>query len=655
MLTKIEKPSDLGTVQEDLRPEHTISTLDAMDTNVSNKKIDLAILAGDTGDIGDKTEQSININDLVSYNLSPKVEKVPGTIGDKPLFELIEGKKGLKNGVYYNDITNEGPPKKIWICSPLKVLAETRNISQQDWGWYLSWKDNDGHDHHWACPAEILQATDQSEFRRILASGGLAISVNPKSRKLLCEYVLTHRTDMKARCVDRIGWNGGQYILTNRVIGTQSKELLVYQGAGSGDFSTNGTLKEWQENVAVLAVGNSRITFAIACAFAGVLVEPAGESGGGFQFTGETSKGKTSTLIGPAAGVWGHPDQFANKWRATVNGLESICLARNHNITILDDLGQIEPSEAGQAAYLIANGQARLRMNKDTSARRAATWKTMLLSSGEIDLSRHIESIGKRAKGGQVARLPSIPADTGSGWYSIEDLHGCNDGREFSAKIKTMARQYYGTAGIAFLEKVTGDYETICSDIKASLENFIKTLNLPDIHAPETGRIAERFALVAYAGELATHYGVTGWTEGEAMSAATKCFNAWLERSSGAVGHEDLTLLNQVSTYIQTYGASRFPSLTTSPEELARFTTRSGFTRTESGETQYLVETGAFKDQLCKGIDTKYAIKTLIKRGWLIPGGDDRPTQKPRIPALNNKTIRVYVIDSKAIEGELNG
>lgn len=486
----------------------------AMDPKVLNKNAGIPILRGDAGDIGDKTEEIININELHNDNLSQKPENSVGTTGDKPPFELIEYKKGIRNGVYFVDTTDEGTPKKTWICDPLKVLAQTRDSGQQNWGRLLSWKDNDGHNHQWACPAELLQATDQSEFRRILAGGGLVISTNQKARKLLCDYVLTYKTDTKARCVEKIGWNGGSYVLNNRVIGGTDKEILVYQGNGEADFSTNGTLNDWQNNIAALAADNSRITFAISCAFAGALVELAGESGGGFQFTGETSKGKTSALIDPAASVWGNPDQFAKKWRATVNGLESLCLARNHNITILDDLGQIEPTEAGQAAYLIANGQARQRMNKDTSARRAATWKTMLLSSGEIDLSRHIESAGKRAKGGQIARLPSIPADTGSGYYAIEDLHGCADGREFSGKIKGLARQFYGTAGIAFLVAVAGDYENIAGEMKDGLKKIIETFKLPAKHAPEAGRIAERFALVAYAGELATRHGITGWAKG---------------------------------------------------------------------------------------------------------------------------------------------
>ena len=46
----------------------------------------------------------------------------------------------------------------------------------------------------------------------------------------------------------------------------------------------------------------------------------------------------------------------------------------------------------------------------------------------------------------------------------------------------------------------------------------------------------------------------------------------------------------------------------------------------------------------------KWATEALIKKGWLIPGSD-RPQQKPRVKALG-KTVRVYVIDSKAIEGD---
>jgi putative DNA primase/helicase len=606
---------------------------------------------GDIGDVGDKNAESSIHAGFNDSNLSPNEKNEVGTDGDKSPFRVIEYQKGRRNGVYYIEKTDSGELSYTWLCDPLKVLAETRDQNQSNWGRLLSWRDNDGHEHIWACPAELLQSTDQSEFRKILAGGGLIISTNSKARKLLCDYVLTYRPDKKARCVDRIGWNGDRYVFNSKVIGSKDDgDLVVYQGAASADFSESGTLEEWKTSIAAMATGNSRMIFSISCSFAGVLTELAGETGGGFQFTGQTSKGKTSTLIDPAASVWGHPDSFAKKWRTTTNGLEALCLARNNNILILDDLGQIDPREAGQAAYLIANGQGKQRMSKEAYARQLIVWKTLLLSSGEIDLSQHIETTGKKAKGGQAARLPSIPCDTGSGWHTLENLHGCNDGAEFSRKIKSLTRSYYGTAGVAFLEKLANDYSAIERDIKESIIAIVKGLNLPTNHPPEVGRVAERFALAAYSGELATEYGVTGWKAGSSLAATKRCFDDWLAQIGGNIGHDDKALLNQVAAYLQTYGGSRFPAHDADPDELAKVHSRSGFTRSEGGEIQYLVESQAFKSELCKGFDLKYAIATLVDRGWLIPG-NERKQQKPRIPALN-KTVWVYVLTSAAIEGE---
>ena len=45
---------------------------------------------------------------------------------------------------------------------------------------------------------------------------------------------------------------------------------------------------------------------------------------------------------------------------------------------------------------------------------------------------------------------------------------------------------------------------------------------IPEGVAPEVGRVAARFALVAFSGELATQFGVTGWNKGEALKAAIR-------------------------------------------------------------------------------------------------------------------------------------
>jgi putative DNA primase/helicase len=540
----------------------------------------------------------------------------------------------------------------VWLCGPLEVVAETRDIGQSNWGRLLGWADNDGHPHEWACPAELLGASDTAEFRRELMRNGLAVATNGKARTKLVDYVLTHKpsSNKPARCVTKTGWHGDRYILSAAAVGPEGEELVVYQGPVVADYATRGTLEGWQKEVAGLAVGNSRMMFAISCAFAGSLVDMAGESGGGFQLTGTTSKGKTSLTIDPAASVWGHPDQFARKWRSTPNGIEGLCLARNDNTLMLDDLGQADARECGAAAYLIANGQAKVRMHRDGGNRPVATWKTLLLSSGEVDLSQFMSEAGKVPRGGQMVRMPSIPADAGKNLGVLEELHGLADGRAFSDAVKAATRNHYGHAGMAWLEWLTepATLASLRGNIRTIIDDAVKKLGVPEKSAPEVGRVAARFALVAVAGGLATKFGVTGWPKGHAFAAAKRCFSDWLEEAGGGMGGDDRALFARVRAFFEAHGSSRFEDINATSDQ--RINNRAGFYR-QAGETRiYMVMPEAFKTEFAKGCTVKEAAEKLVAAGWLEPGKDGRMTHKPRIAGTG--PTRVYVFTSKVWEDE---
>lgn len=573
-------------------------------------------------------------------------------------FTVIEYRKGFKNGVYWQEPFGDDdvPKHPTLLCSPLIVVAETRDTDQSNWGRLLSWLDNDGHSHNWACPVEMLAATDTAEFRRELVRNVLMIVTNGKARQKLVDYVLGYQpqSNDRVRCVTKTGWHGARYVLSNRVYGKQEGKSVIYQGVTNGDFASARTLADWQREVAARAVGNTRMEFAISTAFAGALVEMANESGGGFQFTGETSKGKTSTVIDPAASVWGHPDRFAKKWRTTANGLEALCLSRNHSTLMLDDLGQSDAKECGQAAYLIANGQGKVRMQKEGGNRPLSTWKTMILSSGEVDITQHMAEVGKVAKGGQVARLPSIPADAGAGMFALEQLHDQPDGRQFSNTMKAVTRECYGTAGEGFLDKLTmpDTLKETTDGIRGGITEIVKLMKIPDGAAPEVGRVAARFALVAFAGELATQFGLTGWHKGEALNASIRCFDDWLADVGGAMGADNKALFVQVSAFLQAHGASRFPPHDISSEDLQRIQNRAGFSNNNGDSVFYWVESGAFRRELCKGFNTTAATKSLVKARW-IEQGTDRIQQKKRINAIGGKGIWFYVMTFNALGGYL--
>ncbi|MDC6705762.1 DUF927 domain-containing protein, partial [Leclercia adecarboxylata] len=60
-------------------------------------------------------------------------------------------------GVFYVGVNEDGDQADpVFICSPLKVEAKTRNSQSEEWGRLLAWTDADGHRHQWAAPAEML-------------------------------------------------------------------------------------------------------------------------------------------------------------------------------------------------------------------------------------------------------------------------------------------------------------------------------------------------------------------------------------------------------------------------------------------------------------------------------------------------------------------
>ncbi len=91
-------------------------------------------------------------------------------------------------------------------------------------------------------------------------------------------------------------------------------------------MSVSGTIEDWRESIGKLASGNSRLIFAISAAFAPALAKIAGEDSGGFHFRGAS-------------------------WRSTANGLEGLAALHNDGLLILDELSQLDPKEAGEAAY----------------------------------------------------------------------------------------------------------------------------------------------------------------------------------------------------------------------------------------------------------------------------------------------------------------
>jgi uncharacterized protein (DUF927 family) len=451
--------------------------------------------------------------------------------------------------------------------------------------------------------------------------------------------------------VDRLGWHGSVYVVPSETIGERT-EQVVFQNIHAIEpaFSTAGTVEDWRDNVATMARGNSRMVFALSVAFAGPLLEPAGEDSGGFHLRGPSSTGK-STGLRLAASVWGNPSRYCRLWRATANGLEGLACLHNDGVLILDELGQVDPREAGEAAYMLANGRGKARAARDGTARQSATWRSLFLSAGEESLSMLMAHVGRKPTIGQEIRLADFDADAGKGMGAVESLNGCDTSAALIEKLKDAASRYYGTVGEKWLRWLVGNRPKLATFISDGVRQFAKEYAPTDSKGKIDGqieRVARRFALVAVAGELATHAGLTGWIEGEAERAVGRCFKAWLESfGGGTINKEAGSVLARVKEFFEPYGESRFQDSTSTENQ--HISSRAGFFRVTDGKREYLVLPEVFKGEVCKGFDPRAAVKVLRAHGWLIPDSDGN-TQKPRLPGIG--TPRVYVIGAKMWEHE---
>jgi len=536
------------------------------------------------------------------------------------------------------------------LAGPFEILARTRDTHGTSWGLWIVWHDGDSRRHEWAMPLAMLASDPNGAIHR-LVSGGLYVNISsPAMRSRLVDYLLTARTDARARCVEVNGWHNPAYVTPDRVYGDTAGEQILFQTTGAvSEFKRVGSLEGWQSEVAALVVGNSRLGLAISAAFTGPLLHLVGEDSFGFHFSGASSTGKT-TALRVAASVWAI---IIHTWRTTDNAAEGLARAANDGLLLLDELSQVDGRIASEMAYMLGNGQGKGRMRKDTSIKPAATWRLAFLSTGETGLAEKINETGGRAKAGQSVRMIDVPADAGEGHKLFENLHGHVDGDAFARHFREASERHQGHAARVFLEKLTGDLPTQLAAVKKAKADW-QARNLPKDADGQVARVAARFALAAAAGELATAMKILPWRKGEASRAASVCFKAWLRQRGGIGASEAAAGLEEVRAFISAHANSRFSIIGSgSPfEEIdreSRTINRAGFRRLVGDRWEYLILPAAWRRDVCKGMDARAVARDLAAAGYLSRGPDGLAKQV-KVPGPGN--IRLYHILPHILEGE---
>lgn len=546
---------------------------------------------------------------------------------------------------------DEGKAKWAWLCSPLEVLALTRDRDQRGWGNLIRIQTPDGHWHRCAI-AKGLFAGSGEELRRILLDLGLSFSVGTKGRAGVIHLLNAAAPKARALSVPHVGWHGRVFVLPEEAIGSDSAELVVFQPPApcKHAYRAAGTLEDWRHEVARFAVGNSRLGVAISAAFVGPLLQIVEMEGGGLHFRGSSSTGKT-TVLHVAGSVWGGGglSGYIHRWRATDNALEGVALAHCDTLLTLDELAEVDSGAAGKAAYMLANGQGKARANRAGDTRPIPEWRVMFLSTGEIGLADKVaEDHRRRVTAGQEVRIIDLPADAESGFGIFENLHGFNRPSDFADHLKTASSTNYGHASRRFVEHVAADLEGTRVKARHIMNAWLEEY-CPTEADGQVRRVARRFALVAAAGELAITWDIVPWAKGEAELGSARCFEDWLAQRGGTEAGEVLRGIAAMRTFIERHGASRFAPWT-APDAQVR--DRAGYRREESGDYTYYLFPSAFREA-CAGLDPGTVARALADRGMLELANDGKASKPVRLPN-SGEVHRLYVVKPTLFEEVIN-
>ncbi|XBT44592.1 DUF927 domain-containing protein [Pseudomonas viridiflava] len=589
-------------------------------------------------------------------NLRPEAPKVEP---DRPCWGVYEhwvtNEKGrrLKPGVYWHgfkrsagdddndDDKADRPITDEWIATPVTVAARTTNSDDGSEGRFLRLLTDSG-PKEWIIPMEVFGGSGE-DARRTLFGMGVIIAL--KKRGQFMEYLLDQRPAEVFSTTCRPGWHeSGAFVLPGRTIGS---DKVRYQASAKGQnlFSVRGSLDGWKTEVAAKCEGNPVLTLAIGCALAGPLLSLVGVLGGGVHLVGDSSSGKSlAQLIGSS--VWGDPGIFAASWDMTKGGLEIEASSRNDTMLPLDEIKRADPKRVQEMAYSLANGQGKGTMTRDREARGKLSWRLLALSSGERSLSEHAAISGNAAHAGAELRMVDVNAGTRT-HRAFDELHGL-EGADFHRQLTVAVGANHGHIGPAFVEKLLAS-----DDRPGLLEDFagIRAQFVED--NAQAGRVADRFAVIALAGEMAIAYDLLPWTPGTALADCQLLYGEWLSRVGGG-NAEDRQILAGIVDFIDKHGSSRFSDVEDQTPDTKVFN-RAGYWEVVGAKRLYLFNKSALTEA-AHGHGLARVVKALEGAGALAKHDtdrDSRKTKKYRLPA--GGSARLYVIDPDAMDSEGGG
>lgn len=495
-----------------------------------------------------------------------------------------------------------------WLCSPLEVVGIGRGDNDQYL--ILRWQAAGGNVK--TTQAIPLADIGEREGWRVLKAGGVNVTTKPAMRATLADWLQRSGSREIWRVAQATGWQCGAYIMPDgEIIGTPEMPVLFNgRSSAASGYTNKGTAESWRNTVARLAGGNYSMMTGIGAALAAPLIGLAGADGFGIHFYEQSSAGKTTTA-NVASSLYGNPDLLRLTWYGTALGLANEAAAHNDALMPLDEVGQgADPRSVAQSAYALFNGVGKLQGAKEGGNRDLKRWRTVAISTGEMDLETFIANTGQRAKAGQLVRLLNIPLSK-----SVR-FHEHQNGKQHADALKDAYQQNHGAAGREWV-KWLAEHQQRAVEAVREAESRWRSL-IPSDYGEQVHRVGARFAVLEAA--LILGRVVTGWDVQTCRDAVQHSFNAWV-REFGTGNKEHQQIVEQCEAFLNAHGLSRYAPIGYDPRDLpirdlAGYRKKGGH---ESDPIIFYTFPATFEQEIAKGFNAKQFAEVLKGAGMILP------------------------------------
>ncbi|MEI9626158.1 DUF927 domain-containing protein [Phytobacter diazotrophicus] len=570
--------------------------------------------------------------------VTPQLQAIKGGKTDQPEKDPLKPHiESRSDGVYWivpkvDKESGEVINNESWLASPMDVIGTGRD--DKDQYLILRWLAfGAGIPTTAAIP---LADIGEREGWRTLKAGGVNVTTKSSLRAILADWLQRSGSRELWRVVHATGWQCGAYIMPDgEIIGSPSHPVLFSgRSSAAAGYVVKGTAQGWRDTVARLAGGNYSMMTGIGAALAAPLIGLVGADGFGIHFYEQSSAGKTTTA-NVASSLYGDPDLLRLTWYGTALGLANEAAAHNDGLMPLDEVGQgADPVSVSQSAYALFNGVGKLQGAKEGGNRDLKRWRTVAISTGEMDLETFIATTGRKTKAGQLVRLLNIPLS------KAVCFHDHQNGKQHADALKDAYQHHHGAAGREWI-KWLADHQQQAIDTVRECEARWRSL-IPADYGEQVHRVAARFAIL----EAALLLGgvVTGWVAQTCRDAIQHSYNAWL-REFGTGNKEHQQIVEQTEAFLNAHGLSRFAPFPYSPadlpiRDLAGYRQRGGH---DESPMIFYTFPATFEKEIAAGFNAKQFAEVLKNAGMLTPPKSGRGYQR-KSPRIEGRQINVYVL-----------